>query len=254
MAPYSFQTQTQTQTTAAVSHLSISVDELAGVDILEHPDITSGMATSFSATAANDEGLDMPDGGLPFDWMDIGAPAYLGLETPKSFGLSIKELPSVSSEGFFSAAHQQHDLSTLDTQLQHSQHGSTMNAERAQTASMADNAQLISITKPSGQKILRRRTFLNDCVLTSVVLGQLTGYPKMMLTGDLLPPFIQPPCHFDEEQAPECRAAGRHKCLPEILAICVGLVEMFYSRTQANERFVWETIFAEQARLRKKVS
>lgn len=257
MAPYSF--QTAPTAAAAISHLSLPVDGLAGVDILDNPDITSGTATSLSATAADDDGLDIPGRGLSIDWMTIGTPAYFDIETPKSFGLDTIELPAVSSQEVFYATHQQQDLGTPDTQLQHFQHESIMNAEPPQgdaraAISIAGNAQLTSITTPSGQKILRRRTFLKDCVLTSVVLGQLTAYPKMMLAGDLLPPFIQPPCHYDEEPAPECRVAGRHKCLPEILAICVGLVQMFYSRTQANERFVWGTIFAEQARLRKKVS
>jgi hypothetical protein len=42
---------------------------------------------------------------------------------------------------------------------------------------------------------LSRRPFAQGTVLSSVILGQLTSYPKMMIEGDKLPPFISPPCH-----------------------------------------------------------
>lgn len=257
LAPYSY--HASSTSTASVSDSFPPVDTLAGFHGFEHPDIISGTATSLDATVAEDDvPLDFNGGDLPFDWLPLRGPPYSVLESPKSFETNTIELPSFKSREAFYSPLKQQDSTALDAKVQHHPHDGIVNPELPQgdtggALSPAYGAQLVSTNASSDQKVLRRRIFLRDCVLTSVVLGQLTGYPKMMLEGELLPPFIQPPCHHDEEQAPVCRIAGRHKCLPEILAICAGLVEMFYSRTQASEQYVWKMIYAEQARLRKKV-
>jgi hypothetical protein len=90
-------------------------------------------------------------------------------------------------------------------------------------------------------------------MLTNIILGQITGYPKMLVLGDRLPPFIHAPCYTDERLAPECGEMGKHQCLPKSLAICASLVDMFYSRTDANADFVWQTIYSEGKRLREEV-
>lgn len=257
LAPYSF--QASSTSTASISDQFPPVDTLAGVHAFDDLDIISGTATSLDATVREDDALlDFDGGGLPFDWMPLRGPSYSGLESPKSFETNTIELPSFKSrEAFYNPLKQQY-TTALDAEVQHHRHGGIVNLELSQgdtgeALNPSYGAELVSTNASSDQKVLRRRIFLKDCVLTSVVLGQLTGYPKMMLEGELLPPFIQPPCHYDEEQAPACRIAGRHKCLPEILAICAGLVDMFYSRTQASEQYVWKMIYAERARLRKKV-
>ncbi|KKO99980.1 adenylosuccinate synthetase [Trichoderma harzianum] len=71
----------------------------------------------------------------------------------------------------------------------------------------------------------------------------------MLVLGDRLPPFIHAPCYTDERLAPECGEMGKHQCLPKRLAICASLVDMFYSRTDANADFVWQTISSEGQRL-----
>ena len=163
---------------------------------------------------------------LPIEW-DLPEPIrYADLSTPKSFSGRHGNLFQPESLSF--------DLSD---------NGANMALE---TPSPGPDTQLVST---QFTRTLERRGFLRGCVLTSVVLGQLTGFPKMMIEGDALPPFIQPPCCSDEEQASECRTSGRHRCLPEILAICASLVGMFYSRTPANQDFVWKSIYAEGQRL-----
>ncbi|KAH8701021.1 hypothetical protein BGW36DRAFT_357651 [Talaromyces proteolyticus] len=97
------------------------------------------------------------------------------------------------------------------------------------------------------------RHVLKSCALTRVVIGQLTSFPKMMTHGDRLPPFISPPCYLHEELAFDCAKNRRHKCLPKELAICAGLVDMFYSRTPQNADFVWKTIYAEKDRLHREI-
>ncbi|KAJ6789575.1 hypothetical protein PWT90_08494 [Aphanocladium album] len=258
VAPYSF--PASTTSTAAISVPSLPVDTSASITAFENPHAISGTVTSLATTAAEDDSLlDFGGGELPFDWLTVGRPAYSGLESPKSFDIDTVELPYVTPRDLFYGAHNQQGFAAalVETEAQHSRHSTNINLELSErntrgALGRSHDVQLVSTAAPSDQKILRRRIFLKDCVLTSVVLGQLTGYPRMMIEGELLPPFIQAPCHYDEEQAPECRVAGRHKCLPEILAICASLVEMFYSRTQANEQFVWKMIYVERARLRKK--
>lgn len=104
------------------------------------------------------------------------------------------------------------------------------------------------------RRTFRQRHVLRHCALSSVVVGQLTSFPKMLIQGHQLPPFITPPCHVHEELAFDCAKGGKHQCLIKELAICAGLVEMFYSRTPQNADFVWKMIYAERDRLRREVS
>ena len=101
---------------------------------------------------------------------------------------------------------------------------------------------------------LAQRPFARGTILSSIILGQLTSYPKMLIQGDLLPPFIHPPCFRDERLAPECSDKGYHVCLPEDLAICQTLVRGFYERTDKSVEFVWKAIYAETERVKKEVS
>jgi hypothetical protein len=118
----------------------------------------------------------------------------------------------------------------------------------------------IAVSSPTSLQLLPpRRAFqarrvLRHSALSRIALGQLASFPKMMIQGDRLPPFIFPPCHMHEELAFDCAKSRRHRCLPKELAICAGLVEMFYSRTPQNSEFVWKTIYAEKDRLQKEVS
>ncbi|OKL57716.1 hypothetical protein UA08_07124 [Talaromyces atroroseus] len=113
------------------------------------------------------------------------------------------------------------------------------------------------VPSPTSTQLLPpRRTFqarrvLRHSALSRIALGQLASFPKMMIQGDRLPPFICPPCHLHEELAFDCVKSRRHCCLPKELAICAGTVEMFYSRTAQNSEFVWKTIYAEIERLQK---
>ncbi|KAF7557458.1 hypothetical protein G7Z17_g679 [Cylindrodendrum hubeiense] len=114
-----------------------------------------------------------------------------------------------------------------------------------------DNSGVLATGKSSDVRYLETRKNLTDCMLTVIIVGQLTSYPKMLIEGYQLPPFIKAPCHINEELAPECAATGKHQCLPKVLAVCAGLVQMFYSSTAANAAFVWDMIYAEVVRLRR---
>lgn len=102
----------------------------------------------------------------------------------------------------------------------------------------------------SRRKAATTETFLT----TQILLGQLSSYPKMLSRGAKLPPFIYPQCVLNDQLPHDCIAAnGMHQCLPEPLANCASLVQMFYHRNSGNARFVWNAIYAEQRRLAKEV-
>jgi hypothetical protein len=84
-----------------------------------------------------------------------------------------------------------------------------------------------------------------------VMLGQLESYPKMMIEGLSLPPFIHSKCTLDDTGSFECRE--RHTCLSEHLSICASLVHLFYTKTTTNSEFVWKTIYQEQERIHREV-
>lgn len=107
---------------------------------------------------------------------------------------------------------------------------------------------------PGTRGPLGKRRLLVHCVLTNILVGQLTSYPKLMFEGNTLPPFICPPCHVREDLAVDCHEAGHHRCLPEDLAICADLVRMFYERSTWKKDFVWGTIYAESNRYHREVS
>lgn len=109
------------------------------------------------------------------------------------------------------------------------------------------------ITRPSNHRILTKRSVVGGCAHTTIMVGQMTSFPKMMIEGDRLPPFVHAPCHLNEEMAYDCGEKGSHQCLPEDLAICASLVRMFYSRNKANESFVWKSVYTEVKRLRQEV-
>lgn len=104
------------------------------------------------------------------------------------------------------------------------------------------------------EMVLTQRPFTRGTILSSIILGQLTSYPKMLIQGDILPPFIHPPCFRDERLAPGCSDKGQHVCLPEELAMAQSLVRSFYSRTANNTAYVWRSIYAEKERLKNEVS
>ncbi|CAH0046541.1 unnamed protein product [Clonostachys solani] len=122
--------------------------------------------------------------------------------------------------------------------------------EQADNARKQKNMQLVTAPDSAllGKAYSRRRIGGQD-VLASVVLGQLKSYPRMLIEGDKLPPFIHPRCYLDEELAPACRVSGRHVCFSTELSICVSLVQMFYSKSSKNSEFVWKTIHDEGERI-----
>lgn len=99
----------------------------------------------------------------------------------------------------------------------------------------------------------RSITTAQELFTTRMMLGQVESYPKMLIEGLTLPPFIHSRCTLDEERMYECSQKRMHQCLPQILSICASLVHLFYTKTPASTEFVWKTIYAEQTRLHREV-
>ncbi|KAI3332230.1 hypothetical protein HD806DRAFT_519010 [Xylariaceae sp. AK1471] len=87
-------------------------------------------------------------------------------------------------------------------------------------------------------------------LMTRVLSGQIESYPRMLIRGSRLPPFIYPQCVLNNRLSHQCTAMnGSHQCLPEPLANCAVLTQMFYNRSSSNAQFVWKMIYDEQKRL-----
>lgn len=102
----------------------------------------------------------------------------------------------------------------------------------------------------------RRQGVTPEQSLTAKILvGQIENYPRMLIRGSRLPPFIFPQCIFKGRLCRQCTAVnGTHQCLPEPLANCAALTQMFYSRSPGNTPLVWKTMYDEQKRLYEQVS
>jgi hypothetical protein len=113
-------------------------------------------------------------------------------------------------------------------------------------------------TKPGpgtqSRLLSQRKAATTESFLTAKALvGQIKQYPRMLTESKRLPPFIYPRCATGNNSASGCCSEGKHLCLPEILAVCVSLLHMFYNRTPASSRFAWETIYKHQKSLHHEV-
>ncbi|KAI0203579.1 hypothetical protein F4808DRAFT_24591 [Astrocystis sublimbata] len=96
----------------------------------------------------------------------------------------------------------------------------------------------------------RKETNLQRALMLRVLMGQVEDFPRRLIQGSRLPPFIHPQCALDDRLPRECIAKnGSHQCFPEPLAICVSLTQLYFGRNGGNSSFVWKLIYAEQKRL-----
>lgn len=99
---------------------------------------------------------------------------------------------------------------------------------------------------------IRERTFQQGSLTAKMILSQLFDYTRRMAEGKNLPPFIHPPCFLSQND--ECPSEAPHSCLPQSLAICRNLTQMFYSRTSESTSFIWRQIFIHLREMRVEVS
>jgi hypothetical protein len=115
----------------------------------------------------------------------------------------------------------------------------------------------VSATMPShttaiGPQLSQRARSLQQGSLTAkMILSRLTDYTRTMAKGRQMPPFIHPPCFSSDD---ECSSRSPHQCLPEKLAVCVNLTQMFYSQLPGSHSFVWQQIRTHVQQMRAEVS
>lgn len=107
--------------------------------------------------------------------------------------------------------------------------------------------------QPAEAQLEQRSRSLHQGALTAKMLfGKLASYSRIMADAKRLPPFIYPPCW--SSQCSRCVADSPHRCLPETLAICSNLTQMYSLRREGSESFVWQQICAHLKQLRDQVN
>lgn len=76
--------------------------------------------------------------------------------------------------------------------------------------------------------------------VANLVLHIIRSFPQMMLRRQTFPPFVHKYWH--------------RSALPEKLATCMSIAQLFESRTPETRPFLWRTVDAEERRMREEVS
>lgn len=74
----------------------------------------------------------------------------------------------------------------------------------------------------------------------SLIMHMACSFPQMMLRRSIFPPFIHPRWHEPR--------------LPDKIAACMGIAQLFAARTPETRGFLWRTIFAEAQGFRDELS
>ncbi|EED19885.1 hypothetical protein TSTA_031440 [Talaromyces stipitatus ATCC 10500] len=72
-------------------------------------------------------------------------------------------------------------------------------------------------------------------LFTSMLVDMIRAYPLMMTRRETFPPFVHPHCYLYEG----CDT------FPQVLTNCMGIAQLFVSRTDDTRPFVWTTVMAE---------
>lgn len=94
---------------------------------------------------------------------------------------------------------------------------------------------------------IRRRHLARPQLQThaTLIIQILSSFPAMMLRKETFPPFIHPRSFST--------VPGKDSDMPEALANCMSLAQLFKIRTKENSRFLWKSIRLEHERLWREV-
>lgn len=98
----------------------------------------------------------------------------------------------------------------------------------------------------------RSRSLQQGSMTAKMIFSRMSEYGRMMADAKTLPPFILPPCCLGSGD--ECSPNTAHTCLPEALAVCSNLAQMFYSGKSESHDFVWTQIRTHIGQMRDTVS
>ncbi|KAI1184524.1 hypothetical protein F5B17DRAFT_442556 [Nemania serpens] len=124
--------------------------------------------------------------------------------------------------------------------------------DKTEVASEKEKVTIVTIhvNQPEKLQAWQQSATPGQSLTARILVGQIENYPRMLIRGSRLPPFIFPQCAFNGKLCRQCTAVnGIHQCLPEPLANCAALTQMFYSRGPGNAQLVWKTMYDEQKRL-----
>jgi hypothetical protein len=80
-------------------------------------------------------------------------------------------------------------------------------------------------------------------LFTSMLIDMIRAYPLMMTRRETFPPFVHPHCYLYEG----CNT------FPQVLTNCMGIAQLFVSRTNDTRPFLWTTIMVEVREILNKV-
>ena len=94
-----------------------------------------------------------------------------------------------------------------------------------------------------------------SAVSRAYCMSTLRSYPGMLCSNDgTLPPFIHAKSRTSPWKAAIHHSTNQEATLPEPLAICSGIMQMYMTRSSGNIAFIWRTIQAESWRIENEVS
>ena len=104
----------------------------------------------------------------------------------------------------------------------------------------------------SGLLLFRHTMTMRSWLVANSILGVVKSYPKMLLDGGRLPPFIHFHISVDGINLQHDDVASK-TFLPEPLAICASLAQLYKSKNRGSSAFVRRTIYLELQRLYSEV-
>lgn len=88
----------------------------------------------------------------------------------------------------------------------------------------------------------------------TLIINTLRSYLDMFLPGRNLPPFIHPHSYNMASDYFSNAQYRTSQSLPQPLAICASIVQMFKAKTKDNSDFIWSTVRMAQERLSEEAS
>lgn len=92
---------------------------------------------------------------------------------------------------------------------------------------------------------LKKMPTIRSRISSSFIISILRSYPRSMIRKCTFPPFIHPQSDGTD--------GSPDSPLPEPLAVCMNIAELFLNRTRENVSLVWPTIWIEQERIMNNV-
>lgn len=109
-----------------------------------------------------------------------------------------------------------------------------------------------SIKSSSPQLSQRSRSLQEGSMTAKMIFSRVIDFSRQLADAKSLPPFIHPPCCLGPGD--ECSSQSSHQCLPESLAVCSNLCQMFYCRLPGSHDFVWKQICTHMRQMNGEVS